>query len=450
MPTRRQFIKKILFAMSIFPFINKAWANAMPTKKTDSNTTGTIYRSVNGSPEENMSRVIELIGGIERFVGPDDVVVIKPNVQWWNHGVPNLAAFGQFVEIIMNRPGGFNGEVVLGENVHRGAQPWKHAGWTQQFVRNSGLSQINNYNDLTNHLKKKFGDRFTTSHWVNAGDGGKRVYSPGDGPGYVFCDGTGGLPKIEIDNGVAGAGFRKTIMTYPIFQTDRGTMVDLKNGIWGKGRYTDQSLRFINFAAINHHSTWCGMSSAVKNYLGVSDLSGGPDPHNDGKLTDDYYNFHSFPFDEWAPGPRTGMIGAEIGVYLNTIRKADLNIVTADWVGLVSRTEEPVARTRTVMACIDPVALDYHSSKYVLYANSRVMHHNPDDKNSPTHQYLKACADHGGGEFDERKVAVKSYDFKTGRMQNDDELVVIGEKEWGRNPKAILKYLVLRYGGAFL
>ena len=66
------------------------------------------------------------------------------------------------------------------------------------------------------------------------------------------------------------------------------------------------------------------------------------------------------------------------------------------------------------------------------------------------HQYLKACADQGGGEFDERKVAVKSYDFKTGRMQNDDELVVLGEKEWGSNPKAILKYLVLRYAGFLL
>ena len=188
----------------------------------------------------------------------------------------------------------------------------------------------------------------------------------------------------------------------------------------------------------------------MKNYLGVSDLSGGPDPHNDGKLTDQYYNFHSFPFDKWAPGPKTGMIGAEIGAYLNTVRKADLNIATADWVGLASRTVEPVARTRAVMASIDPVSLDYHSSKYILHANSRVMHHDPDNGQSPTHQYLKACADHGGGEYDERKVAVKSYDFKTGRMQNDDELVVIGEKEWGRNPKAILKYLVLRYGGAFL
>jgi hypothetical protein len=100
---------------------------------------------------------------------------------------------------------------------------------------------------------------------VNAKDGGKRVYSPADGPGYVFCDGTGGLPKIEIDNGVAGKGFRKTIMTYPIFKTDRGTMVDLKNGVWEKGEYTDRPLRFINLAGINHHSTWCGISSTVKN-----------------------------------------------------------------------------------------------------------------------------------------------------------------------------------------
>jgi hypothetical protein len=45
---------------------------------------------------------------------------------------------------------------------------------------------------------------------------------------------------------------------------------------------------------------------------------------------------------------------------------------------------------------------------------------------------------------------VKSYDFKAGQMQKDDELVVIGEKEWGRSPKQILKYLALRYGGFLL
>ena len=66
------------------------------------------------------------------------------------------------------------------------------------------------------------------------------------------------------------------------------------------------------------------------------------------------------------------------------------------------------------------------------------------------YQYLKACSEHGGGEFDERKVTVTSYDFNSGRFQKDDELTITGERQWGSNPKAILKYLVLRYGAAFI
>ena len=108
-------------------------------------------------------------------------------------------------------------------------------------------------------------------------------------------------------------------MTYPIFTTDKGTIVDFKNGIWEKGSYTEQPLRFINFSALNHHSAYCGVTSAVKNYLGVTDLSGGPDPINGGRLTREYCNFHSFPFDKWAPGPKPGMLGKEIGIFLNTV-----------------------------------------------------------------------------------------------------------------------------------
>ena len=51
-----------------------------------------------------------------------------------------------------------------------------------------------------------------------------------------------------------------------------------------------------------------------------------------------------------------------------------------------------------------------------------------------------ACTDHGGGIFDERKVAVTSYDFNTDRLQKNDDLVVIGEKEWGRDVKNLMKY----------
>ena len=82
-----------------------------------------IYRSMNGSPSENLTKVVELMGGIKKIIGSDDVILIKPNVQWWNQGAPNLAALKTFVDLIMERPGGFRGEVVIAENCHRGSSP---------------------------------------------------------------------------------------------------------------------------------------------------------------------------------------------------------------------------------------------------------------------------------------------------------------------------------------
>lgn len=406
-----------------------------------------VFRAVNGAPNANMSKVIQLMGGIEKLIGTNDVVVIKPNVQWWNQGAPNLSALKAFVDLIMNRPGGFNGEVVLAENCHRGSKPWTsmHCGWAKPFSRNSGLHEINNFNKLSRHLKKEYGDKFSTCHWIDVDSGGKRVFSPADGTGYIYCDGTGGIPLISYDNGASGEDYRAVIMSYPLFKTDKGTIIDLKNGIWEKAAYTDQPLRFINFAALNHHSSYCGATSVVKNYLGINDLSGGADPHAGGRLTKSYYNFHSFAYNKWTPGPKPGMLGAEIAVFMKTIRKADLNITTAEWVGLASRTEPPVANTRAVLASTDPVALDYHTSKYLLYPNSKLSLHNPDYKNSSLHSYLLKCAEEGGGTFDEKYVAVKSYDFKTNSFQNDSDQMLIGEKKWGSNIKSIMKYLVLRY-----
>jgi hypothetical protein len=49
----------------------------------------------------------------------------------------------------------------------------------------------------------------------------------------------------------------------------------------------------------------------------------------------------------------------------------------------------------------------------ILYPNSNIPIHNPDNDESPLHQYLVKCAEYGGGVFDEKNVAVKSYDFKT-------------------------------------
>ena len=52
----------------------------------------TVYRAVSGTPDKNIEKVIDLMGGVEKIIGSDDVVIIKPNLQWWNQGAPNLAA----------------------------------------------------------------------------------------------------------------------------------------------------------------------------------------------------------------------------------------------------------------------------------------------------------------------------------------------------------------------
>jgi hypothetical protein len=448
--TRRETLLQMLRIGGAMSLASSAWGK--PREKSPvprgpvKDPLCTVYRSVNGSPPENLRKVVELMGGIHTLFGEDDVVLIKPNAQWWNQGATNLAALSAFVDLIMERPGGFRGEVVIAENCHRGISPWTStaSGWARDFQRNAEISGIKNLAELGQSLKERYGDRFTLRHWINVEYGAKRVFGPKDGAGYVYCDGTGGVPLLSFDNGVAGDKYRATIMTYPVFVTDRGTVVDFKHGVWEKGKYTEGPFRFVNFPALNHHSVYCGLTSAVKNYLGVTDLSGGPDPHQGGKLTPQYYNFHSFPFDKWDHGPRPGMLGAEVGVFLKTVRKADLNITAAEWVGLVSRVEPPAARTRAVLASTDPVALDYHSGKYLLFPNSKMAVHDPDDRKSPLRQYLAACAEKSGCVFDENRVDVVSYDIRNKRSQNDD-LPLHGEMYWGRDPKSLLKYMYLRF-----
>ena len=139
------------------------------------------------------------------------------------------------------------------------------------------------------------------------------------------------------------------------------------------------------------------------------------------------------------------MLGAAIGMFMQTIRKADLNITTAEWVGLSSRTDPPVVQTRAVLASTDPVALDYHAAKYILFPNSNLAIHNPDNQRGPLYPILAKCAERMGGTLDKNQVEVKSYDFRKKVFQKNEELVISASTHWGSNPKAILKYLVLRY-----
>ncbi len=404
----------------------------------------TVYRAANGGPAGNMEKVLSLMGGVETLVGPEDIVILKPNLQWYNQGAPNIAAFHRLVALIMERKGGFDGEVVLAENIHRGSKPWTRGAWATPFERNSDLPGVPNYNALAEKLGRDYGDRFSVCHLVDIASGGARVYGPADGPGYVVCDGTGGVPLIALDNGLRGPSRREVVMSYPILRTTRGTVIDYRWGVWKGGEYTEQPVKFVNCAALNHHSVYGGVTSAVKNYLGVSDLSGGPDPAHGGRLAGKYHNFHSFAFSGNKKGPAAGMLGAEVGHFLETVRRPFLNITTAEYCGLAGRTALPVARTSVVAASTDPVALDYHTAKYLLFANSRIPSHDPEAPGSPVARYLVRCAQAAGYCFEESGVEVKAFDIAAGRFQDAGELAVRVDREWGSNARSLLKYSLLR------
>ena len=448
-PTRRGFVMSLPI-LGAAAFVSCRKRRAGPKRQgaggdavgTPGNA-ATVYRAVNGSPGDNLEKVLALMGGVEALFGDEDIVILKPNLQWYNQGAPNIAAVDRLATLIMERPGGFRGQVVLAENIHRGAKPWERAGWAVPFARNADLPGVLNYNELSSGLKGRYGERFSVCHLIDVASGGKRVQSPAEGPGYVICDGTGGVPLLSLDNGLGGEEKREVVMSYPILKTDRGTLIDYRLGAWENGTYTGQAVKFVNCAALNHHSIYCGLTSAVKNYLGVSDLSGGPDPAKGGRLAGDYFNFHSFPFDGDAKGPVPGMLGAEVGHFLKTVRRPALNITTAEYCGLVDRLGLPVARTRAVAASADPVALDFHTAKYILFANSGISLHDPENRKSPAAQYLRECARSGDYCFDESRVEVVSFDLAAGRLQGKGEIAVRADREWGGNLRSLIKFAVL-------
>ena len=77
----------------------------------------TLYVARGGDPAANVDTLLAHLGGIERIVGQNDVVLIKVSAQWWNHGMTNVATVRRMIDRILGRSG-FSGEIIVFENVH--------------------------------------------------------------------------------------------------------------------------------------------------------------------------------------------------------------------------------------------------------------------------------------------------------------------------------------------
>ena len=381
-----------------------------------------IFVAHNGEPLENMGKVIEMMGGIQKVIGSEDIVIIKPNAQWWNQGRTNLAAVKGFIDLILEMPG-FKGEIIIGENNHfmndalAEGEKDNVRGWIHFSEINGDIDGVShNLNTLVELYHQQGSKNVTKSHWRDGGpkldmwgngQNGGTVGSPKEGDGYVWSD------SEYVFRGFLGFKEWKVKMSYPVFTSQySGITVDMKNGAFlrdghGGGCYLrDKPVKLINFAALNNHGQDTGITGAVKNYMGITDLSCG----HWGLEPKGYANVH-FCGEGYYPYAK----GGPIGYFMKTVRKADLNIITAEWVGWGSRTDvKKATRARTILASTDAVALDYYAAKYLMYPLTKnKRHHHPDNPDSSVRKFLELASQAAGdGTLDESLMRIHRCDLR--------------------------------------
>ena len=273
--------------------------------------------------------------GRDGLIGADDVVLIKVNGQWDERGGTNTDLVKALIQVVLDHPDGFEGEIVVADN---GQAQYGSTG------RGGSLDYARNNAEDASQSILGVVDSFSGSHRVSAylwdTITTKRVgeYSEGDvEDGYVVN---------------ATANPRTGIMvSYPKFKTRYGTHISFKEGVWDpeSGVYDDGRLKVINVPVLKTHGGY-GVTACVKHYMGV--------PSD--KLTAGL-------------GSRThDTIGrGSMGTLMAETRYPVLNILDAIWVNANPRSGPSTpygraTRVNVVAASTDPVALDHWAAKHIL------------------------------------------------------------------------------------
>jgi hypothetical protein len=394
--TRREFLKAlgVFAALPVLgPKLSRLdlFARA-PSQMVD------VYVARNGSPITNVRRVIELAGGIQHFVGYDDVVVLKPNGQWPNQGYTHTQCIKALIDVILSRPGGFAGEVILIEHVHR--DPAEAMSGNYCWNMSTG-NRVNNWPDM-NYLELIADYHNRGFPYVTADP----LYESGQGNYEVVTDpdsvGSGKQGWVHSSYTTSANG-RTVELSYPILRSSYSDkLIDLKNGVWQGGNYTGQQVKLIFLPNLNNHGgfnyeDYAGPTSALKTHIGIVDF---------GNVSD--FNLHGVGYDGTI-SPEA--MGESVGYLITQLLAPAFYMTCAEYTGYRSRTDPDAAHTRTVGLCTDPVTLDYWMCKYVMYpcATSQAFM-NPDNDNH-LRQALVGCHSKGVGTIVEAEMNVHLADL---------------------------------------
>jgi uncharacterized protein (DUF362 family) len=270
------------------------------------------------------------------LIAAQDVILLKINAQWAARGMTNTDVVRGVIRAILDHPDSFNGEIVVVEN----SQGYDHHLADTDTNNDDSAAHSQSFQSVVDLFARQ-GHRVSLFAWSNLRNQ-VRDWDKGDGQdGYVAA---GPYP-----------------LNYPKFTTAFGTQISLKHGLWDGKQYDALRLKFINMPVLKSHA-WFGVTASVKNYLGVMSKWAGVEEVG---INPDTYSFHVALYEAFNGLP-PGLPGSVMA-----LRFPNLTLLDAIYTPtLGNRTQdasyEATPRQGTLLASLDPVALDYCASKYVL------------------------------------------------------------------------------------
>jgi Domain of unknown function (DUF362) len=275
------------------------------------------------------SNTESLVSGPDGKVPADGFIAIKVNEQWRQRGNTNTDVLWGLARAIVNHPDGFTGEIVFFENGQG------FSGSTMNSP-NSNNAQDRNQSvyDVATHFRAQ-GFAVSAKACDPFRARSRNEYSSGD-----MVDGFIKNPVRDPQSYV--------YVSYPKFRTQDGTYFSLKYGVWDTttSSYDRDRVCVINVPVMKHHQMTYGYTGAVKHYMGVVTNSLGTGSHQ-------------------------RIITGGLGSVMAEIGMPDLNILDCIWIQAHTYDGPDsyysnATRTDTLIAGVDPVAVDIWASMNVL------------------------------------------------------------------------------------
>ena len=404
--TRRDFLRNAGIASSALTF-SPFFLERLTAMAAVAPPLTRVYKVMNGADcFQNIAKLWQLLGGPAQYISATDIVVIKANAQWPNQGYTHTGCIKAVIDAILAIPG-FSGEVLICDNIQGGGGGSGTYGFDVPASNRTNNWPAMNWTQLAASYQS-LGQPVALVQWQN--DGTWRtpqlplpsysVWNPANGPGWTryFLNYSG----------------RNTYISSPVFQSPLtpGRMIDMKNGVWENGSYTGRKVKAIFMPTLNNHSygggneDYAGITSAVKSFYGATEIfHGAPTYISDDYVWNGYYTIHSSSFTQ-----NDALAGGTlVGNFINNLYAPVLYITAAIYSGWFNRTAtNGAAYTNTVLACTNPVTLDYVACRDVISPYAAWL--NPDQNNNTRKQIL-GCNSQGIGTIDPSMFEIVTYDF---------------------------------------